>query len=146
MNGTIFHCNCTPGRTGTHCELMINYCDNKTCLNKGICRPLLLGYQCECLFGSSGQHCEHVATSIIIRRYLSKGFACISIIAMVIAGGFIIILDVLKYIFGIDPVWKERDRLRYRRALRAKRNREKQKPHIIFRPRYVNKVSPLPQV
>ncbi len=112
-----------------------------TCLNKGICRPLLLDYKCECLFGSYGQHCEHVTTSLVIRQYIAKGFAYIAIIVMATAAGFIIVLDILKYGFGIDLAREERDRIRRKQALRQKR-----KTKHIFRPRYVNEVSPLPQV
>jgi hypothetical protein len=131
----------SQSQCSTHCELLINHCNNVTCFNKGICRSLLFDYKCECLFGSSGRHCEHIATSLAIRKYVSKSFAYIAIIAMITAACFVIVLDVLKYIFGIDPVCKERDRIRRRRALRKKR-----KPKHIFRPHYVNEVSLLPQV
>ena len=112
-----------------------------TCFNRGICRPLLLDYKCECLFGSSGRHCEHMAKSLVIRKYVAKGFAYIAIIAMITASGFIIVLDVLRYAFGIDPVRKERDQIRRRRALPKRNSREKEKPKHIFRPHYVSKVS-----
>ena len=135
MNDTNFYCNCTEDRIGTHCEILVDNCYNVTCLNKGICRPLILDFKCECVFGSSGRHCEQLATSIIIRQYIAKGFAYIAIIAMSTVVGFVIVLDILKYGFGIDPVHEERELIRRKRALL------KPKPPIIFRPRYVNKIS-----
>ncbi len=57
--------------------------------------------------------------------------ASIAILVMVSAVTFIIIMDILKYYFGIDPVERERERIR--RAKRAK----KHKP-VIQRFVYVN--------
>ncbi len=145
MNDTDFFCNCTQGYTGIHCEHMINYCDNVTCLNKGICRPLFLGYKCECLFGSSGEHCNDIATSIVTRQYIAKSFAYIAIIAISSVAGFIIVLDALKYVFGIDVTRKERDQIRRERNLQKKINREIQKPRKTFRIRRLNKITPLSQ-
>ncbi len=128
MNKTDFYCNCTPGRTGIHCEYVIDYCKNMTCLNRGICRVLLLDYKCECLFGTSGHHCEDVATSLLIRQYVSKGFAYIAILVLIATAGFIIVLDILKYGFSIDPICEERERIRRKRALSKRKNHDKSKP------------------
>jgi hypothetical protein len=98
-----------------------------TCLNKGVCQSLLLDYKCECLFGTPGCHCEDVATSLLIRQYISKGFAYIAIIVLASTAAFIIILDILKYVFGIDPVRGERDRIRRKRALLETKQFEKLK-------------------
>ncbi len=125
VNETVFICNCTQGRTGIHCEHMINYCDNITCFNKGVCRQLLLNYKCECLHGTSGNHCEYIATSIIIRQYVAKTFAFIAILAVAIAIGFIVILDVLKYFFGIDITRKEREEIRRQRNLNYRKKTRK---------------------
>ncbi len=128
MNDTEFECNCTKERTGIHCELTIDYCHNVTCFNKGRCRSIPPSYKCDCLSSSySGDHCEHVANSIIIRQYISKSFAYVAIIALSIVGGFFVIMDILKYGFGIDPVETERELIRRERALRERRNRAIQK-------------------
>jgi len=124
---------------------MIDYCENVTCLNKGICRPLFLGYKCECLFGSSGHHCEDIETSIVTRQYIAKSFAYIAIIAISSVAGFIIVLDTLKYVFGIDVTQKERDEIRRERDLHKKINRETQKPRKTVRIRRMNKITPLSQ-
>ncbi len=134
MNSTNFYCNCTEDRTGTHCEVLIDYCHNVTCFNKGICRSLLLDYECKCLSGSYwGRHCERVARSIIIRQYVSKAFGYIAIIAILVVAGFVIIMDILKYVFGIDPVQPERELIRRRRAALARKKRETQKSqHTLY--------------
>lgn len=92
---------------------MINYCQNITCKNQGVCRPLFLDYKCECLSGSySGQYCEIIAKKIILYQTVAKSFAYVSIIAIVCVGMFVIIMDVLKYVFGIDPVREELERMK----------------------------------
>ncbi len=67
---------CAPGWYDTHCATKIDYCQNVSCLNNGVCLPLLLGYLCECLGGSySGQYCQITARRIIILQIVSKSFA-----------------------------------------------------------------------
>ncbi|UJR20055.1 hypothetical protein I4U23_023189 [Adineta vaga] len=123
----IRNCTCTPERTGIHCEHMINYCDNITCFNREICRPLLLNYKCECLYGASGDDCELIATNIVIcQQYVAKSFSYIAILAIAMAIGSIVILDILKYVFGIDVAKEERDLYRHRRALLKSKSYGKQ--------------------
>ena len=44
-----------------------------------------------------------------------------AIIALICVAAFVIIMDILKYCFGIDPVEEERERMR--REKRAKKHR-----------------------
>ncbi len=93
-------------------EIKFDFCFNATCQNNGVCRPLLLNYRCECLGDSySDRHCEITATKIIIYKIVSKSFAYVAIIAIVSVAMFIVIMDILKYCFGIDPVDEERERM-----------------------------------
>ncbi|CAF1400193.1 unnamed protein product [Adineta ricciae] len=125
-------CICAPGWQGRRCETKINYCINVTCQNKGVCRPLLLNYSCECLSSSfSGRHCEITATKIVIYKTVSKSVSYIAIIAMITVAAFVIIMDILKYCFGIDPTREELEHIR--REKRAK----KRKP-VVQRFVYVN--------
>ncbi|CAF1264590.1 unnamed protein product [Adineta ricciae] len=132
-----FKCSCESGWTGDHCERQVNYCRNATCVNGGVCRPLLGGYKCECLSGSySGQHCEIISQTFDARLIVSKA---IGYTGYVIVGSvclFVMMLDVLKYVFGIDPARAQLERIRRRqRPNRSKRKR----PAIIQRFTYVNK-------
>jgi hypothetical protein len=112
LNAT-FLCLCASGWEGIYCERKINFCLNITCQNNGVCRPLLLNYTCECLGESySGRHCEITATKIIIYKTVSKSFSYIAIIAMVSVVMFFVIMDILKYCFGIDPTREESERIR----------------------------------
>ena len=81
-------------------------------------------YKCECLSASyTGRHCEYVASGIVVRQYVSKSFAYVAIIALSMVMGFFIIMDILKYGFGIDPVSKEQENLRRIRALQKSQSR-----------------------
>ena len=104
---------------------MVNYCKGVTCENNGVCRPLFLNYSCECLGTSfSGRHCEFVSKSISIHRTVSRSLAYIAAIALVVMIGFFVVMDILKYCFGIDPAKPELERIRRRNALkRIKRKR-----------------------
>ena len=100
-----FVCSCTLDWDGIHCEKKVDYCQHIHCLNFGVCRSLLQNYTCECLSESySGRHCEITAQKITIRQVISKSFAYISIIAIGTVAMFVIIMDLLKYCLGIDPV------------------------------------------
>ena len=132
LNDTNYRCVCKRERTGIHCEVLVHYCRDGLCLNKGICRPLPHGYKCECLSSDFwGEHCEHVATRIKIRKYIARGFAFIAIIALASVAGFVIVMDVLKYFFGIDPIRHERDQIRRGRALLERQNRKERKRQKI---------------
>lgn len=131
-SNTTFDCLCVSGWRGRYCEIMDNYCERNKCENNAVCRPLVGTYKCECLGDHfSGQFCEITATKIKVYRIVSKSFGYVAILALIIVAMFIVIMDILKYGFGIDPVHEERERLR--EAKRAK-NR---KP-VIERVVYVN--------
>jgi hypothetical protein len=68
---------------------------------------------------------------LLLFTIVSKSFAYIAILVMVAAVMFIVIMDILKYCFGIDPIREDLERIR-----REKRKR-KRKP-VIQRFIYVN--------
>ena len=103
---------------------MVNYCDGVQCENRAVCRPLLRNYSCECLDSSySGRHCEEVATLRVIRQTVCKSLGYIGILALTIVAGFVVVMDILKYGFGIDPVKEERERLRRAKAMQRRKHR-----------------------
>jgi hypothetical protein len=60
----------------------------------------------------------------MVRLLISKSFAYIAIFAMVSVAMCIVIMDVLKYFFGIDSVGEEM------KKMRKKNKRKKRKPVI----------------
>ncbi len=92
----------------------------------------MLNHTCECLGDSySGQYCEITATKTKIYEIAAKSFTFVSIIAILTVALFIIIMDILTYCFGIDPVGAERKRIR------RKKQPVKRKP-VIQRLVYVH--------
>jgi hypothetical protein len=73
----------------------------------------------------------------MLLKIAAKSISSIAIIVMISAAMFIIIMDILKYCFGIDPTREERERIR------RKKKAKKRKP-VIQRFVYVN--PPTPQV
>jgi hypothetical protein len=67
----------------------------------------------------------------MIFKIAAKSISSIAIIIMISAAMFIIIMDILKYCFGIDPTREEREQIR------RKKKAKKRKP-IIQRFAYVN--------
>ena len=121
---------------------MINYCTNATCLNRGVCRPLLLNYTCECLGDSySGRHCEIVARKTVVSQTVSKSFALVAIIALGTVAMFVFALDVLNYGFGIDPAGEELQRV----SMRTRQKRSK-KSIVAIQFLYVNASSRVREV
>lgn len=110
--------------TGAHCEEKVDYCKALRCLNGGVCRPLLGGARCECVSDSySGEMCEIVSKRLTIRKMVSKSLAYVAIIAMCSVMLFVIVMDVLKYCFGIDPVEEVREEMRQEKARKQGRKR-----------------------
>ena len=126
-----YNCLCSSGWQGRHCETRINSCANVTCLNNGVCRPVLLNYTCACLGESySGLHCEIKATSIAVRQKVSRSLAFVAILAIGCVMMFIVVLDLLKYCFGIHPADLE--------TKRTKPLKYGNRPTFIVRFIYVN--------
>ena len=104
-SSTTYACTCVHGWQGAHCETQMDLCKNISCLNRGVCRSSLLNYSCQCLgINYSGRHCEVTGNAIIVHQVVSRSFAYIAIIALVSAALWIVVMDVMKYCFGIYPV------------------------------------------
>lgn len=133
-----FYCRCHRNWTGRFCEIKVNFCPEKTCYNRGQCRPLL-GYAiCECLPGSfTGDQCEITLKKVSLLRIISKSFAYVAIVALCSVALFVIVMDILKYFFGIDPVAEDREQLR-----QEKRRRRPKIEHFV----YVNRPEELGRV
>jgi hypothetical protein len=129
-----FVCHCQIDWEGDHCERIVNYCKNVTCQNNGVCRSLLGDYLCECLGDSySGRHCEITAKAILVYKPVSKSCGYVAIISMTSVAMLIVMMDILKYCFAIDPVREQRERIRQQKQAR------KRQPPVIQRFIYVNR-------
>ena len=103
LSNTTVSCLCPSGWVGVDCGTRVNHCADVTCLNNGVCRSSLLNYTCQCLGESySGRHCEVIASKTAIHSAVVRSLAYVAIIAMVAFAMFIVVMDMLKYCFGID--------------------------------------------
>ena len=68
---------------------------------------------------------------LVILQIVSTTCAYVAIIAMSAVATFVVVMDILKYCFGIDPVEGEREKLRQEKRVK------KRKP-VIERFAYVN--------
>ena len=132
LSSTVFLCRCAPGWEGVYCEKGINRCANITCHNNGVCRSSLLDYRCYCLTTAfSGRYCENKATDLVVKEATSKTLAYVAILAISSVVLFVIVLDLLKYGFKIDPV-------RYKpKRIHKKRAHLQSKPSVVQRFTYV---------
>ncbi len=127
-SNTTFVCLCLSGWEGIYCTTQINYCKNAACKNQGVCRFSYMNYTCECLGNSyTGRHCEIIASQTVIYKTISKSFAYVAITAMASVVMFVIIMDIMKYGFGIDVAYQELKRIRRKIPIK----KERQKPVII---------------
>ncbi|CAF0759798.1 unnamed protein product [Adineta ricciae] len=126
-NKTTFVCLCRQGYEGLNCELVSNMCTNITCENRGACRSSELSWQCHCVDPTvySGVYCEHESKSLVVKKALGKSFASIAIAAIVVVFLFVIVMDVLKYGFMIDPVERERQLMKDERKKKKKKKVDK---------------------
>ncbi|CAF1145082.1 unnamed protein product [Adineta steineri] len=112
---TTFKCLCKPEWIGIHCEIQIDYCQNVTCLNNGVCKPLLGDYKCECLSKSySGKYCGIVSQTLVVHQTVSTSFGYLCYLMIGCICLFFILLDILKYCFGIDPAKDQLKRIQRR--------------------------------
>ncbi|CAF1979453.1 unnamed protein product [Rotaria magnacalcarata] len=127
-NRTTFECRCEPGYDGSYCELVQNMCINITCKNNGVCFSSHLEWKCRCLDPSlySGQYCEQKSALLQMKQALSKSFASVAIAAIITVVLFVFIMDILKYVFKIDPVDRERRLMQWKRTKRQLQKPKKQ--------------------
>jgi hypothetical protein len=109
-NGTRFECDCAEGYTGINCELTVNLCANISCANNGICKTTNMAWKCICLDPTLyyGEYCQIQTTALQVKKTVSKSFASIAITAIVLTCSFIVLMDILKYGFHVDPIKTER--------------------------------------
>jgi mannitol-specific phosphotransferase system IIBC component len=104
-------------------------CANITCENNGICVSSYLLWSCRCLDSSlySGTYCQDESSALATKQAISKSLGIVAIIALCCVVGFVIIMDILKYVFKIDPVDRERHRLKMEKEKKKQKKFRKKK-------------------
>ncbi|CAF2539151.1 unnamed protein product [Rotaria sp. Silwood2] len=99
-------CICPTGKTGDHCEYEVNVCANIKCENNGQCVSIYGNWSCRCTNTDlySGTYCEIKSSSLRTKEIVSRSFSCVAIGCIATVIGFVLIMDVLKYFFHIDPI------------------------------------------
>lgn len=62
-----YHCQCTPGFVGNHCEIQRNKCASNPCQNGGRCHVVLDSFVCECMPDYAGMLCEVSVLSGVLK-------------------------------------------------------------------------------
>ncbi|XP_054708446.1 sushi, von Willebrand factor type A, EGF and pentraxin domain-containing protein 1-like [Uloborus diversus] len=70
---TGYKCICPEGLRGTYCEVNIDDCASKPCLNNGTCTDAVGGYICSCPIGWTGKQCEENINDCIINPCQNGG-------------------------------------------------------------------------
>ncbi|CAF1140868.1 unnamed protein product [Adineta steineri] len=98
-------CTCPTGKLGGHCQYEVDICANITCQNYGVCSSSYGNWSCECINPDfySGTYCQIKSSSLHVKEIVSRSFACVAIGCISTVIGFIILMDVLKYGFHINP-------------------------------------------
>lgn len=121
LNGT-YECLCQRGWEGEYCERLVNYCKSIKCENGGLCRTVFLNYRCECVgIEYSGTHCEIVSNRMHLNRIISRSIAYVAIVVICSTVGFVVMMDVLKYVFGIDVARKTKKVHKKRKNIKSRR-------------------------
>jgi hypothetical protein len=145
-------CICPTGKTGDHCEFEVDICANVSCKNNGQCVSNYGNWSCVCVNNNlySGTYCQISSSALRTKEIISRSFGCIAIGCISAVVAFILIMDVLKYVFNIDPVdnelraFRQRKygyRERARRRQEAERKRKEQnlvQPVVAVRFQYVH--------
>ena len=134
---TTFQCQCLYGYDGRHCQVFSNMCSNITCENQGICISSYLLWSCKCLDATlySGLYCQEKSSALAAKQALSYSISIAAIIALCCVALFVLTMDVLKYVFKIDPVDRERHRLEMEREKEEQRQfktRRRPKERVVF--------------
>ncbi|CAF0966137.1 unnamed protein product [Adineta steineri] len=131
-------CTCPTGKLGGHCQYEVDICANITCQNYGVCSSSYGNWSCECINPDfySGTYCQIKSSSLHVKEIVSRSFACVAIGCISTVIGFIILMDVLKYGFHINPSehdlesWKAKKNY-HRRKEERRRADERQKKYNL---------------
>jgi hypothetical protein len=134
-------CVCPTGKTGRNCETEINNCSTIKCKNDGQCVSSFGNWSCQCIDKSlfTGTYCENKASTLVVKELTSRSFAGVAIGCLSTVVSFILILDILKYCFHIDPLLEERqNEMRRQQTEGMKQRPNQQQPTLAVRFQYIH--------
>jgi hypothetical protein len=127
-------CTCPTGKTGVHCESEIDICANISCKNDAQCTSSYGNWSCLCTNTElySGTYCQIKSSSLKTKEIVTRSFGVVAIGCISTVVGFVLLMDVLKYGFNVDPVDTElnswvRRKERYRQEQKRRKREEKQR-------------------
>jgi hypothetical protein len=96
-----------------------------------------MSWKCFCLDPSLyyGNFCQFQTNALQVKKALSKSFAGVAIAAIVSTCSFVILMDILKYGFRVDPVKREREKSQ--KLKEEKRVAQTNAPKIAVRFQYI---------
>ena len=97
-----FTCVCHPGFSGKLCQINLS-CINVTCHNGGQCMEGNNNFTCLCGNYFSGRHCEIKDGELAALETASYTISIVAMIIVVFHVFLIVFLDLLKYIFKMEP-------------------------------------------
>ena len=88
--------------------------------------PLFRDYTCLCLSNNYvGRYCETKQSPLLLLQKVTKSFASIATVYIVCICLFVIVLDILRFVFGINSTLADLKRLLRRRAARKTKMKKK---------------------
>lgn len=97
-----FKCICNPGFLGELCQINLS-CVNVTCYNGGQCMEGNNNYTCLCGNYFSGRHCEIKDDELATLETASYTVSVLAMLIIIFHVLLIVFLDMLKYIFKLEP-------------------------------------------
>ncbi len=95
---------------GLHCEINIDDCLEDSCKNGAQCEDLINDFRCICTSFFSGQFCETKNAELEMKENVSRSFSVLAILFIILTYAFFISLDILKFVFKIEPESLSRER------------------------------------
>ena len=103
-----------------HCEYNIDDCPLDACKNGGQCEDLINSFKCICLSFFSGEYCEIKNEELVLKENVSRSFSVIAILTLILTFSFFITMDVVRFVFRIEPegLKEQRQMMRKKKLLK----------------------------
>jgi hypothetical protein len=98
-----------------------------------------MAWKCICLDPTYyyGNYCQFETNTLQVRKVLSRSFASIAITVLVFTCSFILLMDILKYVFHVDPVKTESEKSQKQKE-EGKRAVKSNVPKVAIRFQYIS--------